>query len=254
MIRLVEQPDESLAICQTIPAARIWALWQAWANLPPRYAPSFYRAEGGATLAVMEAVCTLEGTGFEAPELLDFLALRGCGTLVCSGAAARLLGCEARASSRSRPVLRAGAVRAADPIVIEQHPPLPQVYRLLADTFDNMSGTRFDSWYADVSHKTRHGLAQVWGVLENGVLNATAGIYHQNAGAAVIGSVATRPCARGRGFASALVLGLAALAQSSGKAALIAAENEHARSLYERLGFVPEGELCEVPYEVWRRG
>lgn len=251
MIRLLERLPPALERREAVPAARITTLFAAWQGVAARCScPDFYAANGGAVLSVFEGVCTLDGHGFDPMELREFLRMRGCCTLVCEAASAALLFPGAPVQSFS--VLRCGTsvFAPAHAPEVDRTPPLAQVYRLLADTFDNMADVRFDAWYADVSLKQRRGLARVFGVAENGGLVSTAGIYHQNACAAVIGSVATAPFARGRGYAGALVLALAQSAAAEGKAALIAAKNPRAASLYTGLGFVPVAKLAELalPY------
>lgn len=250
MIRLLAALPPAFAARETVCAARIATLHAAWQGVAARCSgPDFYET-GGAVLSVFDGICTLDGGGWDAQELREFLRLRGCSVLVCSGDTAQAVLPDAAASFF--PVLRAaqGIQPASGAPALERTPPLAQVYRLLADTFENMKDTEFHAWYADVSLRQRRGIARVWAILEDGNVVSTAGIYHQNAHVAVIGSVATAVLARGRGLASALVAALAQSAQQEGKAVLIAAKNPRAQELYTRQGFRCEAELAtlELPY------
>ena len=64
----------------------------------------------------------------------------------------------------------------------------------------------------------------------------------------MIGSVATRPDCRGRGYAGALVTGLTARVARAGKAPRIVCQNDNARRLYERLGYRAEAEYREINF------
>lgn len=96
----------------------------------------------------------------------------------------------------------------------------------------------FDAWYADVSHRMRHGVCRAAVVREMGRARvACAMTVAQARDGAVLGAVATLPDYRSRGYASACVTTLAAVLQGEGRRIDICPKNEGARRLYERLGF-----------------
>jgi GNAT superfamily N-acetyltransferase len=93
-----------------------------------------------------------------------------------------------------------------------------------------------DGFWVDAHIRRNHGVADVWGMRESRKLASTAGAWAITPGAAYLACVETRPEARGKGYASALVRGL--VARHAGKtcslmcgAALI--------GFYAKLGFTP---------------
>lgn len=147
---------------------------------------------------------------------------------------------------QSRQILSAVGVLRPTPIPPGICEPSPrEVYPLLQGVFD-LPEADFAPWYCEVSHKLRHQQGTLLGVREEGQIIATAGIYHQNKQAALIGSVATHPAFRKRGYAAALVFLLAARAQESGRIPFVICQNAQAVRVYERVGFTPWGEewLC----------
>ena len=116
-----------------------------------------------------------------------------------------------------------------------------QLYPLLVSCF--ASGIPpFDVWYADVSHRQRHGLCRIAAVLEDGVPVAGAMTVAACGGGALIGAVATRRESRGRGYASACVSRLTRALMKEGRQVYLSPKNETARRIYSRLGFIETGE------------
>lgn len=286
MIRLLEDaPGWVFPARDNVYNARIATQFAAYRGRPD--GPLLYEAQGGALLSLFDGVGTLDGLRFDPEELREFLRRCGCRTLVCSGRAADALGLAAQAGP-SYTVMRFDGPPPEEsaPPGVCRAPRLEAVYSLLLAVFDNMRGTAFEPWYCDLSLKIRRGLAEVWMIAgdsgdaspgdgraeapgttpaplcggrtpESGpdlpgdppaIGRATAGIYYQNACTAVIGSVATRPDCRGRGYAGALVTGLTAQAARAGKVPRIVCQNDNARRLYERLGYRAEAEYREINF------
>lgn len=111
-----------------------------------------------------------------------------------------------------------------------------EVYPLLASCFEN-GLPPFDSWYVDVSHRIRHGCCRIYGFRHDGKPVSCAMTTSECCSAAVIGGVATLQEARGRGYASSIVLTLAEKLMNEGKAVFLSPKNDPARLLYSRLGF-----------------
>ena len=120
-----------------------------------------------------------------------------------------------------------------------------EVYPLLQAVF-GLPKEDFAPWYCEISHKLRHRQGALLGVRAAGKMAATAGIYHQNRKAALIGSVATDPAFRRRGYASALVFSLADRARQKGRIPFVICQNPEAAQVYEQIGFTLWGEewLC----------
>lgn len=119
-------------------------------------------------------------------------------------------------------------------------------YAVLLEGFGDKALPPFDSWYTDVHHRVRHGVCRLVGVYDDGKAAASAMTVAECANAALIGAVATCPSARGKGYASACVLTLAAMLQREGKTVLLSPKNEYAHRLYDRIGFTVVGEWGSV--------
>ncbi len=119
------------------------------------------------------------------------------------------------------------------------------VYSLLKACFDT-GLPEFDAWYVDVSHRLRRGLCRMIGFCIDSVPSACAMTTAECENAAVIGGVATLPCARGRGFASANILTLTNQLLDEGKKVFLSPKNDAAYKLYLKLGFAQCGEWAEI--------
>ncbi len=124
--------------------------------------------------------------------------------------------------------------------------PLREAYDVLIDGFGADTIPPFDAWYADVHHRFRRGLCRCVGVRENGIPVACAMTVAECDGVALMGAVATKSEARGKGYASACVLTLASMLQAEGKRVLLSPKNEYAHRLYDRIGFMVVGEWGSV--------
>lgn len=209
----------------------------------------FWKQESGG--AVRGAASLNEGElilcgEFDPEELGAFVSMSGCRRVV---GPYRLLSPLSEYLDRgltAQAILRLPPELALPPQAELPQPPLQEVFPLLCRVFEEMRGVPFDLWYAGVSHKLRHGLAVVAGRRADGILVSTAGIYNANRSIEVLGAVATLPEYRGRGFAGELLLSLAAGVRSRGKLPYIVSKTQRAQQLYQRLGFVFEGQCCSL--------
>lgn len=122
----------------------------------------------------------------------------------------------------------------------------PREYWPVIETVFGDTLPPFDAWYADVSHRWRHGLSRLMGIYENGEVAAVAMTTAEDSDAMLIGAVATLPAYRGKGYAGKLVTTLAAIGQAEGKTVWLSPKNERAEALYTRLGFVSAGRFGQV--------
>lgn len=122
-------------------------------------------------------------------------------------------------------------------VEIDRHPSLRDIYMLTGQ-----AAASFDAWYADLSHRIRHGCARAYMVRIGRHPAAACLISAESRYAGLISSVTTEERWRGNGFASALVYAASADLFSCGKRPVL----ECAPSLcpfYIRLGFLRE---CET--------
>lgn len=246
MIRAVLRPDDrqwrsSIAmddIHSAVHATR-WGIYGAKTT-----APSFWLAEGaGQTGAV-----SLGGSGLvfsgafdDYDELAFLVGIAGAGEIRGPGAVIVPLADKLGWHVTTKTVACAKVPLAPPAGFSFKAPPLGEVFAVLQEVF-SLPDDAWTLWYWETSYKTRHGLGHVLGLYEQNTLACTGGLYYQNEKAAIIGSVATRPAYRGKGYASALVQRLAQIAQSGGKTPWIVCENPYALSVYEKAGFVRTGE------------
>ena len=204
----------------------------------------FYEDDNGNRLSVFENAAFLDAHG-DTEELFLFLTMDPTVQTVRTDAQtaadlARLWGVPYKTES----VMQAPANASVHDVVAEM--PLCDVYGVLLDGFGKDTIPPFDAWYADVHHRFRRGLCRAVGVYENGVPVACAMTVAECDSAALIGAVATCAQARGKGYASACVLMLAATLQAEQKHVLLSPKNEYAHRLYDRIGFTVVGEWGSV--------
>lgn len=122
--------------------------------------------------------------------------------------------------------------------------PPKDIYPLLEACFGHLPP--FTSWYADVSHRLRHGHCRIVGFKQDGIPVSCAMTTSECSKAAVIGAVATHKTARGRGYASSNVLTLANNLIRQGKKVFLSPKNQNAMHLYSNLGFVKCGRWANI--------
>ena len=201
----------------------------------------FYEDENGNRLSVMDGAATLRAVG-DTDEMLLFLTMDPTiHTVRTDRETAQRLSLMWGVSCDSEAVMEA-----PDHAVIDSHVvicnDLRSIYDVLTESFGSTALPPFDVWYADVHHRVRHGVCRVVGVYEKNECVACAMTVSECADAAHIGAVATRPIARGKGYASACVLTLTAMLQQENKRVLLSPKNAYARTLYAKIGFRVIGE------------
>ncbi len=128
-----------------------------------------------------------------------------------------------------------------DPNEINTAPRLDDVYRILSEGFPNLIA--YDLWLTDTSHMIRHGLRRCYTYF--GVTAATAVYDIDNH--VLIGQVATRTAARGKGYARDFLHWIAGDLQREGKDGILYALDTRA-SFYTEIGFA----LLDTE-QVWER-
>jgi predicted GNAT family acetyltransferase len=123
-----------------------------------------------------------------------------------------------------------------------EKPDLPKVHALLCTCFDEVPS--LNAWYPDVSHRLRHNCAQIATIWDANKVVSTAMTVAESDGTAILGQVATHNDYRGRGYAQTCIKSL--ISRCKGKSLYILPMTEYARSLYEKMGFVPDGAWAEL--------
>lgn len=218
-------------------AVRILGLQQAYAGTA---AVHLYADESGGCAAVCDGQITV--CGGDAEEWGLFAAMDPLiASLRGDEETARQFAARIGATAHSGEVLTPGRLRPVDPAVPLSRQAAPgELWELLHVGFGPDAPAR-DAFYADASHRMRHGCWQQRVVRGDNGLLACAVTVALCEDAAVIGAVTTRPDARRRGYASACVTDLADDLLRQGKRVLLCPKNEGAARLYASLGFVPCG-------------
>lgn len=103
-------------------------------------------------------------------------------------------------------------------------------------------------WLTELSHKTRHGLADIYILeIENRIVS-TAGIYFKGPTRAILAGVATDPAARGRGYGRRLVEHAAAGALAQGLTPYLLTADDRLGAFYEACGFVDKGRWARLEW------
>jgi ribosomal protein S18 acetylase RimI-like enzyme len=90
-------------------------------------------------------------------------------------------------------------------VIIDSEPDLKSVYEVMKSTESaDFTVGEFMPWYADVSHRIRHGCARAYLLRVNSEPVSVCLVSAQSDGAGLISGVATKSNFRGRGYAAAL--------------------------------------------------
>ena len=116
-----------------------------------------------------------------------------------------------------------------------------ECYAILKEGFENFG--KFDEWYVDISHRIRHGVAELY--LWN---STTVTKCFDIDGFVFVSGIATAEKDRGKGCARRVLRCLAEKFEKEKKSMYLYAL-EHRKTFYESIGFVPVGE--DILYE-WK--
>ena len=111
---------------------------------------------------------------------------------------------------------------------------LMDMYDIVRDAFGDME---FDLWYADMSHRIRHGVSRAF--IHKGVSCACVDFVYE--GAAYISQVAVLSDERGKGYARRLLDMISRMLLNEGNIPRLWAFEE-LEGFYRKAGFVPVGE------------
>lgn len=182
----------------------------------------------------MSVFCS-EKTDFE--ELSAFIKTVGFSSLACREENMHRLGFEATKASYI--VKYNGAFAPADPGIIWDYDK-KEVYELLCDCGFEMGD--YGAFVADYCSKLNKGTAKLAAVADS-ELNACASALFIGEKSVLLGAVATRKSARGKGYASKAVT---ALANSfSDKSVYLFCRNDSLLDFYKKIGFESDGRWAE---------
>ena len=208
--------------------AKLETLYDCYHEIPSL--ASFY-AGGGFCCAAFGGRLTVCGAP-DAEELAAFAAFLGAREL--EGEALPAIG---GFSGGAHPLMTyAGAALAAD---LPETDDLRAVYDVLCDADDAFrKNSDYLPWLSDLRRRTGRGRAHA--CLRGG---AAVLVTAKTPSLAVVGAVACRKSARGRGTAAALVGDVAASFAGKGVPVVTAAADAALAGYYERIGFVKSGSL-----------
>ena len=194
--------------------------------------------EDGAQSAISktDGVITLTCAGMRGTdELSEFVSAVGFDSLLCSKKTADFL--ELNVGQSGYVMQYCGGKNIISPekaLYIDDSPPLKDIYDILKR--DGTEILDFPVWYADLSHRIRHGGAKASSGNVSGKAVCCA-LIAQTPQSAVIGSVTVSEKFRNKGYGSELVSYITdRLFSENRKIFLLRDENEN-QAFYERLGF-----------------
>lgn len=202
-----------------------------------------YYADGcGGLLSIMDGAGVLYCTE-NVDEWLIFVSMNPDVTrLHCSAEVGRQLMASGNWQGREGVVLKYEGDRDFAPPTVCETPYLPQVHALLCECFDEM--VLLNAWYPDVSHRIRHHCAKIATILDGEKVVSTAMTVAETDLAALLGQVATHSRYRGKGYAQTCINSL--ILRCKDKTLYILPMTDYAQSLYEKMGFVPNGDWAEL--------
>ena len=192
----------------------------------------FYQSEKGCVILFVNATMLLSGEEFERDELRSFVHLYRPFRIEGSQQGIDLInGIEGyRHLHRNLFKLISADEGGITDSEVDMNPSLDDIYAILAEGFPNLLD--YPMWLADTSHRIRHGISRVMCYNKT----TTASIVYDIDGYVLVGQVATKTAARGKGFARQLLKWLAyRLAQENKTAILYALDTRE--SFYREIGF-----------------
>lgn len=226
MIRLISDPSE-LILDGSGYSGRIKAACDAYGTGYDFC--RLYRFDGGSGL-IYNSSAVIGGECDDPEEISDFIMLNSPETVECPvSIGERLL---SSYKGRRRILFERRAMPVDDDI--PETDSLMKMYDIVKEAF---GVTEFDLWYADMSHRIRHGVSRAF-MYRNASCACVDFIYE---GAAYISQVATLSGERGKGYAGKLLDMISGILLNEGIIPRLWAFEE-LEDFYRRAGFAPIGE------------
>lgn len=248
MIKLIESPDK-------LPRGFSGSLFARIAGTAAAYGYSmpfalFWRQINDVTgedTAVVSSfdcnmtLCAFDNADFD--ELAEFLPAVGGQTLLCESNVMDKLGLS---SVKEFSVLEFAAEEKTPLSGEDESFSLEELYALLKSGEDGeIELPEHDAWYADMSHRIRHGGAEVFAMRAGNTLAAAAVSPFVSEGMALISGVAVNPHYRGKGLGKNAVAGLAVRLKLSDRRVFVMAE-EKLIPFYKSAGFSVCGSVAKI--------
>ena len=211
----------------------------------------------GAASRLGGAVTLAADSAADADELAAFLGAVGCRSYEGEQALCERVNAVIRGGLRSSRILRwgghfpredarpAAAAPCADGVPPGRVAPaenLGAVYALLCAADPEFAArTDYAAWLTEVSHKRRHGLADVYILEVNNQIVSTIGIYFKGADRAILAGLATDPAWRGRGYARRMMAHAANAALAQGLEPWLLTAEKGVAAFHRACGFVDAG-------------
>ena len=248
MIKLIESPDE-------LPHGFSGPLFARIAGTAAAYGYSmpfalFWRQINDVTgedTAVVSSfdcnmtLCAFDNADFD--ELAEFLPAVGGQTLLCESRVVHQLGFDSGSEYTALEFITESEISVgaeSDDFTLEE------LYALLKSGEDGeIELPEHDAWYADMSHRIRHGGAEVFAVREGNTLAAAAVSPFVSEGLALISGVAVDPLCRRKGLGKNAVAGLAVRLKLSDRQVFVISE-EKLIPFYKSAGFCVCGSVAKI--------
>ncbi len=241
MIKLCENSCELLFLPADPYAARITALEKTY-GLNQSFAMFWVQIIDGASVAAISRVdgnmtlCCGNNTDFE--ELGYFISAVGYSSLICDEGAMKSLGIIPKKSSYTVKYC-GGAKVNKDGIIRDAEK--RELYNLLCSCGFELGD--YNSFLADVCARLNKQTASLAAVKDNNEISACAFALFEGEKSVLLGAVATKESARGRGYASKLV---GMLAEEKGeKEVFLFCRNDGLADFYAKIGFKTVGRWAE---------
>ncbi|QNK39284.1 GNAT family N-acetyltransferase [Caproicibacter fermentans] len=243
MIKLIESKNDIIASENNPFGVRIRSMAQVYGAGEPF--ARFWVQDGGSSLAKLDDAVVLESREADWEELTGFLRMLDAKTVSCPEEAAGHLGLPV--SGRGEIMRLSGAAESPFHTDAEQNPGLREIYALLCEAkSETFVPPEFESFYMDMSYRTRHGAAVSVGIHTEGRLAACALCSSMTERAAVLSAVAVLPDDRRKGLGRCAVAALTALLNREA-VYLLRADGEN-EEFYRSMGFVPDGRWAQIRF------
>lgn len=235
------QTEQLTALCGDNPfGLRIISAYNSYGTSFPFCEFWLKSDENGASAAVMrlDGHITVCGVSTDTDELAAFLQAVGGSDIFAPDVLAL-----------PAPFVRreSGAVMRFEPhgispcsAALDFSPRLEDVYRILLKSGQLEALGEHDAWYADASHRIRHGCARAAVLYENALPAACVMAVAESSSAALLGGVAVLPEYRGWGLGRRAVSAFCKMLQNENKNICLCCESS-LMGFYEPLGFVLNG-------------